>query len=114
MKSIRTVQDLIDALGVELDLEWNGEGGTNTILDVREGQLVGTPAGPLNLIRPNQIQVIGPPEQAHLLSGMAENYRHCLEQLFAQPPAALLFTNGRMPEQSARMQDRHHHHRQPG
>ena len=97
MKSIRTVQDLFDALSVELDLEWNGEGSANTILDERDGEQIGTPAGPLNLIRPNQIQVIGPPEQSHLLSGKPENYKHCLKQLFTPPPAALLFTNGLQP-----------------
>jgi HPr kinase/phosphorylase len=102
MKSIRTVQDLYDALSNELDLEWNGEGGDNTILDERDGRQIGTPAGPLNLIRPNQIQVIGPPEQAHLLSGKTANYQRCLQQLFTPPPAALLFTNGLEPTAECR------------
>ncbi|MCU7810720.1 MAG: HPr(Ser) kinase/phosphatase [Candidatus Thiodiazotropha sp. (ex Notomyrtea botanica)] len=97
MKSIRTVQELIDALSVELNLEWDGWCGDNSILDDRHDQEIGAPAGPLNLIRPNQIQIIGPPEQAHLLSGDPENYQHCLKQLFSPPPAALLFTNGLEP-----------------
>lgn len=109
MKAIRTIQDLYDALGAELDLEWNGEGGANTIRDLRDGHPAGTPAGPLNLIRPNQIQVIGPPEQTHLLSGKPENYRRCLEQLFAHPPAALLFTDGLTPTEECRTRTYQHH-----
>ena len=60
MKPNYTIQDLYDELGSELSLSWNGEGGDAEIVmdvDLQHGR---QPAGPLNLIRPNQIQVIGP------------------------------------------------------
>jgi HPr kinase/phosphorylase len=94
---IRTVQELFDKLGKELELHWDGSDGDRTILDNRTDRQISSPVGPLNLIRPNQIQVIGPPEQTHLLSGEAENYRHCLKQLFEATPAALLFTDSLTP-----------------
>jgi len=97
MKSIRTVQDLYDALGGELELEWNGDCADNPILDNSHNLQAPSPAGPLNLIRPNQIQIIGPPEQQHLLSGEPENYQRCLKQLFTHAPAALIYTDGLQP-----------------
>ncbi len=94
---IRTVQELFDKLGKELELSWDGRDGENTIIDNRADRQVNSPAGPLNLIRPNQIQVIGPPEQTHLWSGEPENYHRCLKQLFEAQPAALIFTDGLEP-----------------
>jgi HPr kinase/phosphorylase len=97
MKSIRTVQELIDALSVDLEIRWNGQGGENPIYDDRHDPDVGKPSGPLNLIRPNQVQIIGPPEHVHLSSGNTEQKQQALEQLFESPPVALLFTNGLEP-----------------
>jgi HPr kinase/phosphorylase len=94
---IRTVQELFDKLGKELQLSWDGRDGDNTILDNRADRQINSPVGPLNLIRPNQIQVIGPPEQAHLWSEEPENYHRCLKQLFEAQPAALIFTDGLAP-----------------
>ena len=94
---IRTVQELFDKLGRELHLNWDGRNGDNAILDNRADRQINSPVGPLNLIRPNQIQVIGPPEQEHLRSGKPENYHHCLKQLFEAGPAALIFTDGLAP-----------------
>lgn len=104
MKSIRTVQDLYDALSGELELAWNGDGADNQILDDSRNLQASSPAGPLNLIRPNQIQVIGPPEQQHLLSGEQENYQRCLRQIFNQVPAALIFTDGLEPMAACKQQ----------
>jgi HPr kinase/phosphorylase len=106
---IRTVQGLFDKLGDELELRWDGEDGKRSILDDHTNRQVNSPAGPLNLIRPNQIQVIGPPEQSHLLSGEQENYRHCLSQLFQSDPTALIFTDGLKPTQECEEQARRNH-----
>ncbi len=94
---IRTVQELFNKLGDELELSWDGDNGDTLILDRTGEEKVSSPVGPLNLIRPNQIQVIGPPEQTHLLSGEPDNYRHCLQQLFDFSPAALIFTDSLAP-----------------
>lgn len=106
MKSLRTVRDLYDAMSLELGLEWNGDGGDNPILDGATSQQNSSPAGPLNLIRPNQIQIIGPPELQHLLGGELENYQRCLRQLFASNPSALIFTNGLQPRMDCKQRAR--------
>ncbi len=102
MKSIRTVQDLYDALSGELEFEWNGDCADRLILDDSHNLQASSPAGPLNLIRPNQIQVIGPPEQQHLLGGNQDDYVRCLKQLFTPAPAALVFTDGLQPTEECR------------
>lgn len=101
---IRTVQELFDKLGNELELRWDGEGSDKPILDSNTDTKINSPVGPLNLIRPNQIQVIGPPEMDHLLSGQPDNYHHCLNQLFDASPAALIFTNGLAPTEECKQQ----------
>lgn len=102
MKSLRTVRDLYDAMSLELRLEWNGDGGDNPIHDGATNPKNASPAGPLNLIRPNQVQIIGPPEQEHLLGGATANYLRCLKQLFDAGPVALIFTNGLQPRTDCR------------
>ena len=94
---IHSVQKLFDRLGEELELVWDGQYGDNPIYDNHTDTQINNPAGALNLIRPNQIQVIGPPEQAHLVSGEPENYQRCLQQLFEPSPTALIFTDGLKP-----------------
>ena len=94
---IRTIQELFQTLGEELGLQWDGIGGETPVLGNHTDQLTNSPAGPLNLTRPNQIQVIGPPEQSHLLEGEHETYRHQLQQLFESSPSALVFTDGLAP-----------------
>ncbi|MEJ2610440.1 MAG: HPr(Ser) kinase/phosphatase [Candidatus Thiodiazotropha sp.] len=97
-----TVRDLYEEFASELSLCWNGEGGEAQInLDTKysDSQL---PAGPLNLIRPNQIQVIGPLEYNHLLSGEVRSYRETLDMLFSASPAALIFTDGLQPQEACK------------
>ncbi|MES9993459.1 MAG: HPr(Ser) kinase/phosphatase [Candidatus Thiodiazotropha sp.] len=99
MKPIYTIRDLYEELATELSLSWNGEGGNAEIfLDV-ESQHGKQPAGPLNLVRPNQIQVIGPPEREHLLNEEKDVYHEYLQRLFLASPAALIFTDGLKPLQ---------------
>ncbi|MES9968914.1 MAG: HPr(Ser) kinase/phosphatase [Candidatus Thiodiazotropha sp.] len=99
MKPNYTIRDLYDELASELSLTWNGEGGDAEIVVDIELQHGRQPAGPLNLIRPNQIQVIGPPERKHLLSEEKDAYKEYLEVLFEATPAALIFTDGLKPLQ---------------
>ena len=99
MKPIYTIRDLYDELASELSLTWNGEGGDAEIVVDIELQHGRQPAGPLNLIRPNQIQVIGPPERKHLLSEEKDAYHEYLQVLFKASPAALIFTDGLKPLQ---------------
>ncbi|MGD9170115.1 MAG: HPr(Ser) kinase/phosphatase [Candidatus Thiodiazotropha sp.] len=104
MKSIYTIRDLYEELASELSLSWNGGGaGTNIVLDV-ESQHGRQPAGPLNIVRPNQIQIIGPPERDHLINKEKNVYREYLQVLFNTSPAALIFTDGLKPLQDCKEQ----------
>ncbi|MCU7946361.1 MAG: hypothetical protein KZQ72_06915, partial [Candidatus Thiodiazotropha sp. (ex Cardiolucina cf. quadrata)] len=106
MKPTYTIRDLYEELATELSLNWNGEGGdAGIILDVElQGGM--QPAGPLNLIRPNQIQVIGPQERDHLLNEEDDVYHDYLQVLFSASPAALIFTDGLKPLQDCQEQAR--------
>jgi HPr kinase/phosphorylase len=97
MKPIYTIRDLYEELASELSLSWNGGGGDSEIMLDLELQHGRQPAGPLNIVRPNQIQVIGPPEREHLLNEEKDVYREYLQILFKASPAALIFTDGLKP-----------------
>jgi HPr kinase/phosphorylase len=90
--------DLFNQLGTELGLKWNGEGELRPIINKRatEGPKE-PPVGPFNMIRPNRIQIIGPPEQAHLDALEKSEYQDCLQKLFTTLPAAIIFTDNLQP-----------------
>lgn len=91
------IKDLFALLGKELELKWDGKGGDRPIIrDTDEGPKE-PPVGPFNMIRPNRIQIVGPPEQAHLQSLGAANYTDCLARLFSAQPAAIIFTDNLVP-----------------
>jgi HPr kinase/phosphorylase len=104
MKPIYTIRDLYEELASELSLSWNGGGGDSEIVLDLESQHGRQPAGPLNIVRPNQIQVIGPPEKEHLLNEEKDVYHEYLQALFNACPAALIFTNGLKPLQDCEEQ----------
>ncbi|MBW9259394.1 MAG: HPr(Ser) kinase/phosphatase [Candidatus Thiodiazotropha sp. (ex. Lucinisca nassula)] len=97
MPSNYTIRDLFDEFASELELSWDGEGGEEKILLDSESPDGQQTVGPLNLIRPNQIQVIGPPEQQHMMNGGDAGYLESLKTLFASSPLALIFTDGLQP-----------------
>lgn len=43
-------------------------------------------ADPFNMIRPNRIQIIGPPKEAHIKSLEKSDHQDCLNQLFDTRP----------------------------
>jgi HPr kinase/phosphorylase len=100
MPSNYTIRDLFDEFTSELELSWNGESGAERILPDTESPDGQQPVGSLNLIRPNQIQVVGPPEQQHLLHGGEVGYLESLKTLFDASPLALIFTNSLQPRES--------------
>ncbi|MCU7905756.1 MAG: HPr(Ser) kinase/phosphatase [Candidatus Thiodiazotropha sp. (ex Epidulcina cf. delphinae)] len=97
MKSFYTIRGLYEELVTELSLKWDGKGGNARVYFDPGMQGGKQPAGPLNLIRPSRIQVIGPPERDHLLSEKADNYHDRLKKLFNASPAALIFTDDLEP-----------------
>jgi HPr kinase/phosphorylase len=102
MKSIYTIRNLYDELASELSLRWDGRGGDAKIVLDAESQHGSQPAGPLNLVRPNQIQVIGPPETDYLINKEKNTYLEYLQALFNTSPAALIFTDGLKPLQECK------------
>ena len=68
MTPAATIRDLYSQLGTELGLKWDGIGEIRPIISHRPEGPKEPPVGPFNMIRPNRIQIIGPPEQQHLKS----------------------------------------------
>ncbi|MBA1333399.1 hypothetical protein QQ73_20930 [Candidatus Endoriftia persephone str. Guaymas] len=98
MTPATTIRELFAQLSAELNLTWYSDGEERAIQAEGDAPLV----GPLNLARPQPIQVIGPPER-HLLESLgSKGYRHYLELLFASRPAALIFTDGLVPTDACR------------
>ena len=97
MSRTLTIRELLAQLGTELALEWDGKGGDIKIQQDPAESPRQPLVGPFNMIRPNRIQIVGPPEQKHLLELNQSEYRHCLESLFATQPAAIIFTDNLQP-----------------
>jgi HPr kinase/phosphorylase len=97
MTPAATIRDLYTRLGTELGLKWDGAGEIRVISSHRPEGPREPPVGPFNMIRPNRIQIIGPPEQKHLKSLKQMEFRDCLKRLFDTRPAAIIFTDNLQP-----------------
>jgi HPr kinase/phosphorylase len=98
MTPTKTIRDLYEQFGAELELKWDGENGTRRVFhDTPDTEPQQPAVGPFNMIRPNRIQIIGPPEQKHLKSLGESGYTDCLEKLFGTQPAAIIFTDDLKP-----------------
>jgi len=96
-----TVQDFFTALCERLRLEWvageEGSGRTLVYPDDQAGSLI--IAGPLNLIHPSRVQLIGEDERLYLDSLSEEGRDRDLESLFAAQPAVVMLVNGVQADQ---------------
>lgn len=97
MSQTFTIRELHAQLGAELALTWDGEGGDRNIQQAPSETPRQPLVGPFNMIRPNRIQIVGPPEQKHLQGLDQSEYHHCLQRLFATRPAAIIFTDNLQP-----------------
>jgi HPr kinase/phosphorylase len=98
MTRTNTIRELYEQFEAELELRWDGRGDTRLIPEQDAEDTTLEPlVGPFNMIRPNRIQIIGPPEQQHLQSLGESTYRNCLQNLFKTKPAAIIFTNDLSP-----------------
>ena len=98
MTPATTIRDLYAQLGTELGLKWDGAGDIRAIISPPPDGPKEPPVGPFNMIRPNRIQIIGPPEQNHLQSLEQTEFRECLKRLFDTRPAAIIFTDSLQPQ----------------
>ena len=98
--SSTTIGSLVDDVGKHLKLKWQiGEEKPEVIIsdqDEYQGQPL---VGSLNLVHPNQIQLIGAEEIAYLDGLLTNIRRETLRQLFFAEPAAIICTDGIEPPQ---------------
>lgn len=86
------VCDFLESHGDRLGLIWQaGQPGENRLLQGNKAE-AGVPiAGYLNLVKPNQVQVLGP-EEVHYLSKLKKNsHKDAMSRLFKCEPAMIIF-----------------------
>lgn len=92
MTNALTIRDFIKSHGERLGLVWKaGQAGENRHFQ-SENLITGVPiAGYLNLVKPNQVQVLGP-EEVHYLEQLKTNsHKDAMSRLFECEPAMIIF-----------------------
>ncbi|MBK1716076.1 HPr(Ser) kinase/phosphatase [Thiocystis violacea] len=97
---IDSLQSVIAQTGPQLKLRWlTPEPRTPRPLRGEDPERAGQSLiGSLNCIHPNRLQVIGLPEQVYLSALGSTAYKETVDKLFAERPAAVVFTDGIEPE----------------
>lgn len=92
MRNDLTTRDFIDSHGEKLGMHWQaGKKGENRLL-FNEKSESGTPiAGYLNLVKPNQVQVLGPEEVKYLDQLGKNSHEDAIARLFKCEPAMIIF-----------------------
>lgn len=92
MNNDLNVRDFIQSHGERLGLLWQaGQDGENRLL-LNEKAEVGDPiAGYLNLVKPNQVQVLGPEEVKYLAKLKQNSHKDAMSRLFNCEPAMIIF-----------------------
>lgn len=92
MKTDLNVRDFLQSHGERLGLLWQaGQAGENRLL-LNEKAEVGDPiAGYLNLVKPNQVQVLGPQEVQYLGKLKKNSHKDAMSRLFKCEPAMIIF-----------------------
>ncbi len=86
------VCDFLESHGKRLGLLWQaGQGGENRLLQSNKTE-AGVPiAGYLNLVKPNQVQVLGPEEVKYLSKLKKNSHKDAMSRLFKCEPAMIVF-----------------------
>ena len=92
MNNDLTTRDFIQSHGERLGLNWQaGQKGESRLLQ-NEKSISGIPiAGFLNLVKPNQVQVLGPEEVKYLDQLGKNSYKDAISRLFECEPAMIIF-----------------------
>lgn len=98
MNNSYTVQDFLKSHGERLGLIWKaGKEGDVRLLKNEQSNTnkkLTTPiAGYLNLVKPNQIQVLGPEEVLYLSQLKKNSYKDAMTRLFGCEPAMVIFAD---------------------
>ncbi len=99
MNNDLSVHDFLQTHGERLGLNWSaGEDGKQRLLQ-NEKSLTGTPiAGYLNLVKPNQVQVLGPEEVQYLQQLGKNSHDDAIQRLFNCKPAMIIFADIRQAD----------------
>ncbi len=92
MNNDLTIRDFIQSHGERLGLLWKaGQDGENRLLQSERSE-AGVPiAGYLNLVKPNQVQVLGPEEVKYLTQLKKNSHKDAMSRLFKCEPAMIIF-----------------------
>jgi len=94
MNNDLTTRDFIQSHGERLGLNWQaGQDGENRLLQ-SDKSVTGIPiAGFLNLVKPNQVQVLGPEEVKYLEQLGKNSHQDAISRLFKCEPAMIIFSS---------------------
>ena len=92
MKDELTIRDFIQSYGERLGLTWKaGQSGEGRHFQ-RKNVITGVPiAGYLNLVKPNQVQVLGPEEVKYLEQLKTNSHKDAMSRLFESEPEMIIF-----------------------
>lgn len=92
MSNDLTIRDFIQSHGERLGLVWEaGQDAENRYFQ-SENIITGVPiAGYLNLVKPNQVQVLGPEEVKYLKQLKDNSHKDAMSRLFKCEPAMIVF-----------------------
>lgn len=92
MSNVLTIRDFIQSHGERLGLVWKaGQAGQNKKFQ-SENLIAGVPiAGYLNLVKPNQVQVLGPEEALYLEQLKTNSHKDAMSRLFECEPEMIIF-----------------------
>lgn len=94
MSTHLTVRDFIQSHGEKLGLLWQaGQEGESKLLQNESLKNRVPIAGYLNLVKPNQVQVLGPEELAYLTQLKKNSHNDAMSRLFKCEPAMIIFSD---------------------
>lgn len=92
MQNDLTTRDFIESHGERLGLCWQaGHKGEDRLLQKDKSETGVTIAGYLNLVKPNQVQVLGPEEVKYLAQLGKNSHDDAISRLFNCKPAMIVF-----------------------
>lgn len=103
---IDSLQSVVDQTGHQLRLRWLTAvpGVEQPLRGAAPEQAQQSLIGSLNCIHPNRLQVIGHPEHRYLTTLGKTAYTEMVDKLFADRPAAVIFTDDIEPDDNIREQ----------
>ena len=92
MSNDLTIRDFIQSHGERLGLIWQaGQEGEQRLLQSDRAETSAPIAGYLNLVKPNQVQVLGPEEVKYLNQLKKNSHKDAMTRLFKCEPAMIIF-----------------------